>query len=116
MGEPCFQSEMSLILNTSVQLRPHHSLVEVRFGDRQEAAVSHRSDSEDEGFTSQHGELADQLTGVGHKQPRLDFTVDHPLVNVEEARNNKQDAHLLKNDRTDRHLLTNILSSLPNTL
>lgn len=66
------------------------------FGDGEEAAVSLGSDSEYERLSSQDGELTDQLPGVRHKQPRLFFTVDHPLVNVEEARDHKLDANLLQ--------------------
>lgn len=66
------------------------------FGNGKEAAVSLGSNSEYEGLSGQDGKLTDELSGVRHKQPRLFFTVNHPLVNVEEARNHKLDAHLLK--------------------
>lgn len=71
-------------------------LVEVGFGDGEEAAVSLGSDSEYERLSGQDGELTDQLPRVRHKQPRLFFTVNHPLVNMEEARNHKLDANLLQ--------------------
>lgn len=65
------------------------------FGDGEEAAVSLGSDSEYEWLSSQDSELTDQLPGVGHKQPGLFFTVNHPLVNMEETRDHKLDANLL---------------------
>lgn len=68
----------------------------MRFGDGQEAAVSLSSDGEDEGLSGQDGQLTHQLAGVRHKQSRLFFTVDHPLINVKEARDDELDAHLLK--------------------
>lgn len=71
-------------------------LIKVSFGNGEEAAVPLGSDSEYEGLSSQDGKLTDKLSGVCHKQACLLFTVNHPLVNVEEARNHKLDAHLLK--------------------
>lgn len=71
-------------------------LVKVGFGDGQEAAVSLGSDGEYEGLSGEDGQLAHQLARVRHEEPRLLFTVDHPLINVEEARDDKLDAHLLK--------------------
>lgn len=74
----------------------------MRFGDGQEAAVSLGSNGEDERLSSQDGQLTNQLAGMCHKQPRLFFAVDHPLVNVEQAGNHKQDAHLLKQHNKTR--------------
>lgn len=65
------------------------------FGNGQEAAVSLRSDGEYEWLPGEDGEVTDELARVCHKQPRLFFAVNHPLVNVEETRNNKVDAHFL---------------------
>lgn len=77
-------------------MRPWDSLVEVCFGDGQEAAVSLGPHGEDEGLSGQHGQLAHQLPGVRHKQARLLLAVDHALVDVEQARDHKLDAHLLR--------------------
>lgn len=72
------------------------------FGNGQEAAVSLGSNSEYEGFSSQDSKLTDKLSGVRQKQTCLFFAVNHPLVNMEEARNHKLDAHLLKQPREER--------------
>ena len=74
------------------------------FGDGEEAAVSLGSNGEYERLSGQDGELTDELTGVRHKQSRLFFAVDHPLVDVEEARNHKLDAHFLKRREGDRQI------------
>lgn len=66
------------------------------FGDGEETAVSLGSDSEYEGLSSQDSKLTDKLSGVRHKQTCVFFAVNHPLVNVEEARYHKLNAHLLK--------------------
>lgn len=68
------------------------------FGNGQKAAVSLGPDGENEGLSGQDGKLPDELAGMRHEQPRLFFTVNHPLVNVEEARDHELDAHLLKHD------------------
>lgn len=80
----------------AVYVRPCDWLIEVGFGNGEEAAVSLGSNSEYQGLPSQDGQLTDKFSRMRHKQTRLFFTVNHPLVNVEEARNHKQDAHLLK--------------------
>lgn len=72
------------------------------FGNGEEAAVAQGSNSEYEGLSGQNGKLTDQLSGVRHKQTRLFFAVDHPLVNVEEAGDHKLDAHLLKHHEERR--------------
>lgn len=67
----------------------------MRFGNGQEAAVSLGSDGEYERLPGEDGEVTDELARVCHKQSRLFFAVNHPLVNVEETRNHKLDAHFL---------------------
>lgn len=64
-------------------------------GDGQEAAVPLGLDGEDEGLPGQDSQLANQLAGTCHKQPRLLLTVNPPLVDVQQTRDHKQDAHLL---------------------
>ena len=71
-------------------------LIEVGFGNGEEAAVSLGPDSEYEGLPGQDSKLTDKLARVCHKQACLLLTVNHPLVNMEEARNHKLDAYLLK--------------------
>lgn len=66
------------------------------FGNWEEAAVSQGSHSEYKGLSSKDSKMADKLSGVCNKQTCLFFTVNHPLVNVEEARYHKLDAHLLQ--------------------
>lgn len=72
------------------------------FGNGEEAAVSLGSDSEYEGLSSQDSELTDEFSGVCHKQTCLFFTINHPLVDMEEPRYHKLDAHLLNAPRGER--------------
>lgn len=75
------------------------------FGNGQETAVSLGSNGEYERLSGQDGELTHELSGMRHKQSRLFFAVNLPLVNVEEARNHKLDAHLLKQQQDTRRKL-----------
>lgn len=68
------------------------------FGDGEEAAVSLGSDSENQGLSGQDSKLTDEFSRVSHEQSRLFFSVNHPLVDMEESRNHKLDAHLLKRE------------------
>lgn len=72
------------------------------FGNGKEDAVSLSSNSEDEGLSGQDRKLTDELSRVRHKETRLFFAVNHPLVNMEEARDHKLDAHLLKHHEESR--------------
>lgn len=72
------------------------------FGNGEEAAVSLGANGEYERLSSQDGELTNKLSRVCQKQTCLFFAVDHPLVNMEEARDDKLDAHLLKHQEERR--------------
>lgn len=85
-----------LCVDECVHIFWHDSLIEVGFRNWEEAAVSLGSHSEDEGLSSEDGKMANKLSGVCHKQTCVFFTVNHPLVNMEEARYHKLDAHLLQ--------------------
>lgn len=71
-------------------------LIKVRFGDRQEAAITVRTHAEDERLSSEHGQVTHQLTRVSHKQTRVLISVDHPLIYVQRARDHKLHAHILQ--------------------
>lgn len=79
-------------------------LIKVGFGNGEEAAVSLGSNSEYEGLSSKDSKLTDKLSGVRHKQTCFFFSVNHPLVNVEEARNHKLNANLLKHREEKRRV------------
>lgn len=87
-----------------VHVCPCDWLIEVGFGNGEEAAVSLGTDSEYEGLSGKDSELTDKLSGVRQKQTCLFFSVNHPLVNVEEAGNHKLDAHLLKHQKKKRRV------------
>lgn len=76
-----------------------HSLVEVRLGDGQEAAVPVGLDGEDEGLPGEHGQLAHHLTRARDKQAAVFVAVDLPLVHVQQPGHHKQDAHVLQKGR-----------------
>lgn len=59
-------------------------LVEVGLGDVEEGAVSVCSDSEDERFPREDGQVTHHLSWVGDKQQGFLFSVDHTLVDVEQ--------------------------------
>lgn len=71
------------------------SLVEVRLGDGQEAAVPVGLDGEDEGFPGEHGQLAHHLPRARDKQAAVFVAVDLPLVHVQQPGHHKQDVHVL---------------------
>lgn len=71
------------------------SLIEVRLGDGQEAAVPVGLDGEDEGFSGEHGQLAHHLPRARDKQAAVFVAVDLPLVYVQQPGHHKQDVHVL---------------------
>lgn len=68
----------------------------MRFGDRQEAAVPMCSYGKNQGLSRQHGQLTDKLSRVSHEQTRLLLSIDHPLVHMQRARDDKLHTHFLK--------------------
>lgn len=72
-------------------------LVEVGFGNGEEAAVSLGSNRKYERLSSQHSELTHKLSRMRHKQTSFFFTINHPLINMKEAGDHKLDAHFLEN-------------------
>ena len=73
-----------------------HSLIEVGFGYREEAAVAVRPDGEDEGLPCEHGELPHQFARVGDEQARVLLAVNHALVHVQHPRDDKLHTYILK--------------------
>ena len=74
-------------------------LVEIRFWNLEVSAVSDSLDGEDEGFSGEHGQLAHHLPRVGHKQAHSLLLVDHPLVDVQTARQDKVQTHVLEQQK-----------------
>lgn len=67
------------------------------FGNGEKAAVSLGSNCKYERLSSQDGELTNQLSRMRHKQTCIFLTVNHSLINMEQAGNHKLNAHFLEN-------------------
>lgn len=80
-----------------------HSLVEVGFGDLEEGAITLSFDSEDERLSCENSQLTYHLTRLGHKQTHCFLLIDHLLIDVKTAREDKMQTHILKKRRVKRN-------------
>ncbi len=100
-------------------LKAIDSLVEIRLWDLEVSTVSDGLDGEDEGLSSEHSELTHHLPWMGHKQADGFLLVNHPLVDMQTARQDKVQTYILKRwkeeeiEITEREKDTNNFAVLP---
>lgn len=73
-----------------------NSLIKMRLGDGEEAAVSVGLDGEDQWLPSEDSELAHELPGVGDEEAGVLLRVNLPLVHVEHPRDHKANIDILE--------------------
>lgn len=67
-------------------------------GYRQEGAVSVSTHCEDEGLPREDSQVAHHLPWVGDKQQALLLSVYHPLVHMEQPRDDERHTHILREE------------------